>query len=134
MTMFGLLRALATAIVLVALYYLLPLDRVKNVPAVLVAGVLILAAVTVAQLRRVVTSSHPTVRAVFSTVGFGDIVAVDQTARVVVTVQMLLDLLFLGLVVRSFAGAVQRTRMAASASVAGMRLAHARQPDEEPPG
>jgi hypothetical protein len=134
MIMFGLLRALATAIVLVALYYLLPLDRVKNVPAVLVAGVLILAAVTVAQLRRVVTSSHQTVRAVFSTVGFGDIVAVDQTARVVVTVQMLLDLLFLGLVVRSFAGAVQRTRMAASASVAGMPLAHARQPDEEPPG
>jgi voltage-gated potassium channel len=180
MIMFGLLRALATAIVLVALYYLLPLDRVKNVPAVLVAGVLILAAVTVAQLRRVVTSSHPTVRAVialattlplflllfasayftmanasvasfnthpltrtdslyftvtvFSTVGFGDIVAIDQTARVVVTVQMLLDLLFLGLVVRSFAGAVQRTRMAASASVAGMPLAHARQPDEELPG
>jgi hypothetical protein len=34
----GLLRALATAVVLVALYYLLPLDHIKNVPLALRAG------------------------------------------------------------------------------------------------
>ena len=51
---------------------------------------------------------------VFSTVGFGDIVAVSQPARLVVTVQMLLDLLVLGLVVRAFVGAVQFARQQAA--------------------
>jgi hypothetical protein len=50
---------------------------------------------------------------VFSTVGFGDITAVSQTARLVVTAQMLLDLLVLGLVVRAFVGAVQLARQRA---------------------
>ncbi|HEV2934253.1 MAG TPA: hypothetical protein VGY96_14065, partial [Streptosporangiaceae bacterium] len=40
----GLLRALATTIVLVALYYLLPLDHITNVPLTLAAGVVILLA------------------------------------------------------------------------------------------
>ena len=35
----GLLRALATTVVLVALYYLLPLDHIKNVPLALTAGI-----------------------------------------------------------------------------------------------
>jgi hypothetical protein len=40
-----LLRALATTVVLVALYYLLPLDHIpKNVPLTLAAGLLILLA------------------------------------------------------------------------------------------
>ena len=43
----------------------------------------------------------------FSTVGYGDITAVSQSARLVVTVQMLLDLLALGLGIRVFVGAVQ---------------------------
>ena len=46
----------------------------------------------------------------FSTVGYGDITATSQTARVVVTVQMLLDLLALGLGIRAFVGAVQLAR------------------------
>jgi hypothetical protein len=46
-----LLRSLATTVVLAGLYYLLPLDHTKNVPVTLVAGLLILAAVTVWQLR-----------------------------------------------------------------------------------
>ncbi|HEX4171986.1 MAG TPA: hypothetical protein VHY82_05860 [Acetobacteraceae bacterium] len=45
------LRSLATTVVLAGLYYLLPLDHTKNVPVTLVAGLLILAAVTVWQLR-----------------------------------------------------------------------------------
>ncbi len=152
----GLLRSLAVTITLTALYYLLPLDHVRNVPLVLLAGLGILTAVTIWQLRAIVVARYPAVRAiealattlplflllfasayltmadtspanfsphalthtdalyftvtVFSTVGFGDITAASQSARVVVTVQMLLDLLFLGLVVRAFVGAVQMAR------------------------
>ena len=141
---------------LVALYYLLPLDHARNVPLVLVAGLLILAAVIAWQLRTVAKARYPTVRAiqalattvplflllfasayftmananpanfsthpltrtdvlyftvtVFSTVGFGDISAVSQSARLVVTAQMLLDLLALGLVIRAFVGAVHFAR------------------------
>ena len=43
----------------------------------------------------------------FSTVGFGDITATSQATRLIVTVQMLLDLLVLGLGIRLFLGAVQ---------------------------
>jgi hypothetical protein len=47
---------------------------------------------------------------VFATVGFGDIVATSQVARRLVTVQMMLDLLVLGLGIRVFIGAVRRAR------------------------
>jgi hypothetical protein len=47
---------------------------------------------------------------VFSTVGFGDITAKSEAARVVLIVQMLADLVFLGAVLRVFVGAVQRGR------------------------
>jgi voltage-gated potassium channel len=47
---------------------------------------------------------------VFTTVGFGDITAKSETARVVLIVQMLADLLFLGAGVRVLLGAVQRGR------------------------
>ncbi len=53
---------------------------------------------------------------VFATVGFGDITAVSQSARLVVTAQMLLDLLVLGLGVRVFVGVVQFARRQADAS------------------
>ena len=45
---------------------------------------------------------------VFSTVGFGDITAKSETARVVLIVQMLGDLVVLGAGVRVLVGAVQR--------------------------
>jgi voltage-gated potassium channel len=45
----------------------------------------------------------------FATVGYGDIAAKSESARLVVTVQMLLDLLLLGLVVRLFLSAVKRS-------------------------
>jgi len=152
----GLARSLMTVVVLVALYYLLPLDHVQNVPVTLVVGLLILAAVAAWQLRAIVGARYPAVRAVealattvplflllfasvylsmanaspsnfsvhsltrtdalyftvtvFSTVGFGDITATSQSARLLVTLQMLLDLLALGLVVRAFVGAVQLAR------------------------
>ena len=47
---------------------------------------------------------------VFATVGFGDISATSQIARCLVTAQMILDLLVLGLGIRVFVGAVQRGR------------------------
>jgi hypothetical protein len=47
---------------------------------------------------------------VFTTVGFGDITATSQLARIVVTLQMILDLVVLGLGVRVFVGAVRLGR------------------------
>jgi len=47
-----------------------------------------------------------------SAVGFGDITAVSQPARLVVTAQMLLDLLALGLGMRVFVEAVRLARQA----------------------
>jgi voltage-gated potassium channel len=155
----GLLRSLATTVVLVALYYLVPLDHIKNVPLTLVAGMLILLAAAVWQVRAIIRARYPALRAVealavtvplflllfssayftmagtnpanfhppsltrtdalyftittFGTVGFGDITAASQTARIVVTTQILLDLLLLGLGIRVFVGAVQLARQQA---------------------
>ncbi len=152
----GLLRSLAATGVLVALYYLLPLNHIKSVRLMLVAGLLLLTAFTGWQLRAVTRARYPAVRAVealattvpcflllfasayfimasvspanfsthpltrtdalyftvtvFATVGFGDITAVSQSARLVVTAQMMIDLLALGLGVRVFVGAVQFAR------------------------
>jgi voltage-gated potassium channel len=153
----ALLRSLATAVVLVALYYLLPLDRLTSVPlgVLLAIGLVALLAVASWQVRTIISAKYPTVRAVgalattvplflllfaaayylmaktspssfsdhltrtdalyftvttFSTVGFGDITAVSQSARLMVTTQMILDLLILGLGIRVFIGAVQRGR------------------------
>ncbi|MHB1594307.1 MAG: potassium channel family protein [Streptosporangiaceae bacterium] len=47
---------------------------------------------------------------VFATVGFGDIVPKTETARLVVTGQMLTDLVIIGLVVEAIFGAVRKRR------------------------
>ena len=44
---------------------------------------------------------------VFSTVGFGDIVAKSESARLVVTGQMLTDLVVLGVTIKAVVGAVR---------------------------
>ena len=44
----------------------------------------------------------------FSTVGFGDITAKTETARLVVTGQMIADLIVLGLALKIIVGAVRR--------------------------
>jgi hypothetical protein len=134
----ALLRSLAATVVLVALYYLLPLDRIPRVPlGVIVAiGLAVLAAVTIWQVRSIISARYPAVRAVealaaavplflllfastyyvmartspasfahqltrtdalyftvttFSTVGYGDIAPATQSARLVVTSQIILD-------------------------------------------
>jgi voltage-gated potassium channel len=47
---------------------------------------------------------------VFATVGFGDITPTAQTSRLLVTVQMVLDLVLIGVVIRVFLSAVDRAR------------------------
>jgi hypothetical protein len=54
---------------------------------------------------------------VFSTVGFGDITAKTQTARLVVTGQMIADLIHLGLAVKVIADAVRRGRAGKSHTI-----------------
>ena len=62
----------------------------------------------------------------FSTVGFGDITATSGTARMLVSVQVLLDLVVLGLVVRQVIGAVQGARGVRPAEVRAVAVG---QPD-----
>jgi hypothetical protein len=151
----GLVRALATAVVMVALYYVLPLDRRSDsyVFVELMIGVALLAGMIAWQVRAIIGSDYPGIRAVqalasttplflllfastyfilglddatmftepltrsdslyftvtiFATVGFGDISAQTETARLVVTTQMLLDLVVLGLGIQVILGAVKR--------------------------
>lgn len=154
----GLLRALASTTVLVALYFLVPFSSVNAIPLVVWLGtaLLVLVGVTTWQLRAIARSTHPRVRAivalavtaplylllfavtyflmssadsghftsgtltrldalyftvtVFATVGFGDISPATQAARLIVMIQMILNLLVLGAGIKVFLGAVQRRR------------------------
>jgi hypothetical protein len=62
----GILRASATAIVLVAAYYLLPLDRLSGVSLAvsLVVGLLVLTGIAAYQVRAIIRHRHSAVRAV----------------------------------------------------------------------
>ena len=154
----GLLRALGVGVVLIALYYLAPLDRLTGVSLLvaMIIGLLALAAMTAYQVWAILRAAHPGVRAiealattvplflllfaatyflmshndtsnfnvhaltrtdsiyftvtVFATVGFGDISPASQVARLVVTAQMIFNLIVLGLGVRLIVGAVQQAR------------------------
>ena len=142
----------------VAIYFLIPMDHAITASTViwLVVAGLVLFAVLAWQIRRVIRSKHPGVRAVealalsipvyillfatvyflmahgqsyafgaqhltridamyfsataFTTVGFGNIAANSQAARVVVTVQMMSDLVVIGIVVRGVMTAVKMGR------------------------
>ncbi len=158
--MWSLLRSLLTTIVLVALFYLLPLNHIGRLPiwVPLVGGLAVLMVVAVWQVRAIMGARYPAVRAIealaatvplflllfatayylmsrssqdsfhnlatrtdalyftvttFSTVGYGDITPASQSARLVVTVQIILDLLILGLGLRVFFSAVQQARQRA---------------------
>ncbi|WP_404430895.1 potassium channel family protein [Microbacterium lacus] len=58
---------------------------------------------------------------VFSSVGFGDISAASQVARVLVTVQMVLNLIVLGAGIRVFVGVARRTREGLAGSLTTSR-------------
>jgi voltage-gated potassium channel len=147
-------RATVTLAVVVAVYFLVPMDRPMDTATVveLVLGSLVLFAVIVWQIRQIIRAERPGIRAVeglafsvplfillfattyylmdhanattfaqhltridsmyfsatvFTTVGFGDITAKGQDARVIVTIQMMLDLVVVGLVVRLVVNAVK---------------------------
>ena len=148
------LRTIATIVVVVAIYFRIPMDRAVTATTVigLVIGVLALFAIIAWQIREIMRSEHPVVRAVealafaipvyvllfatiyflmahaqsaafgvplsrtdamyfsatvFTTVGFGNIAAQSETARIIVTFQMMLDLVIIGIVVRGVLSAVK---------------------------
>ena len=149
------LRVLASAVIVVTAYYLLPFDRAAAWGAItlLVLGLLALIVLIGFQVRAIIRSPFPNLRAVealaaslslllvlfagayvamtahsvgtfgehlthtdalyftvtvFSTVGFGDITAKTETARLVVTGQMITDLIVLGIGIKIILGAVTR--------------------------
>jgi voltage-gated potassium channel len=151
------LRIVASATALVALYYVLPLNHSSAWAAVtiLVIGLVVFAGLVAVQVRAILRSPFPGMRAiealttsvplflllfastyvvmatmsasnfggrlthtdglycavtVFSTVGFGDITAKTEAARLVVTGQMIADLVILGLAVKIILGALSRRR------------------------
>jgi Ion channel len=153
----SLLRATGSTAALVVIYYLLPLDHSSTWSAVamLVIGLVLFIGLVAYQVRTIVRSRFPALRAiealatsiplflllfasiyvvmagisasnfgqelthtdglyftvtVFSTVGFGDITAKTEAARLVVTSQMIADLLIIGLGLRVIVGAVTRSR------------------------
>jgi voltage-gated potassium channel len=153
----SLLRAAGSTAVLVAIYYLLPLDNsaLWFAAMMLVIGLAALVGLVAFQVRAIGGSRYPGLRAlvalavtvplflllfastymvlaavsahsfsqplnhtdalyftvtVFATVGFGDITATAAVARLVVTGQMIIDLVILGLGARVILGAVSRGR------------------------
>lgn len=163
---------------LLVLYFVLPLDRAFSAATLagLAAGVLATGLLVAWQVRAILRSPHPALRAVesialllpffllmfaatydvlsdsdphaftesldridglyfvvtvFATVGFGDISAVSPVARVLVTVQMIGDLILIGLVLRVFLQAVNRGRRRAVEDVT--RSADGSSPDGIPP-
>jgi voltage-gated potassium channel len=149
-----LLWSAAGAVVLVFAYYQAPLDRPLDAATgwVFFGALLVFAVFMAFQLRQIVRSDQPRLRAVralsvglpllvvvfastyctiagqdprafteplnrtdglyftvtvFSTVGFGDITPVTETARVLVTVQILVGMLVVGLIAKLVVGAVQ---------------------------
>ncbi|MCL2535340.1 MAG: potassium channel family protein [Nocardiaceae bacterium] len=150
----ALLRPFLTVVVIVIAYFVLPMDRLSNAGAVviLVGGLLLVSVLCLWQVRQIVHSPTPALRAaealavtlpvyllgsattvfllgqldssafseplsridalyftltVFATVGFGDIVAVDETARLIVSVMMVGNLVMLAVVVKLLTQAVK---------------------------
>jgi voltage-gated potassium channel len=148
------LRTIVTVALVVAVYFLVPMDRAISAATVaeLVLGVLVFFGVIIWQVRQISRSEHPGVRAVealaftlpvyillfattyylmdhanattftqplsridsmyfsvtvFTTVGFGDITAKARAARVIVTYQMILDLVIVGVVLRLVVNAIK---------------------------
>ena len=148
------LRTIGATALVVAVYFLVPLDHSFGLGTVIgiALGVLALFAIIGWQVWKITQSDYPTIRAVealaliiplyvfffatvyflmnhangapfgtplsrvdamyfsatvFTTVGFGDITAKTEAARVLVTIQMMLDLVIIGLVVRLVVNAVK---------------------------
>jgi voltage-gated potassium channel len=152
-----LLRALGSTIVLVAIYYLLPLDRTSTGVAIsmLAVGLLALIGLIAYQVRSIIKAEYPALRGVgalatsaplflllfaatyfvlggisasnfsepmtrtdavyftvtvFATVGFGDITARTEVARALVTGQMVVGIVIVGIGARIIVDAVKHGR------------------------
>jgi hypothetical protein len=150
------LRALASAVALVTVYYLVPLNHIHAgaAAAILIVGLVVLISLIIVQVRSILQSRFPGLRAVeaiavsvplflllfagtyvvmarfsanafteplsrtdalyfavttFATVGFGDIAPRTEAARLVVTGQVVGDLVIIGFGVRIIAGAVRKS-------------------------
>jgi hypothetical protein len=68
------------------------------------------------QLQRAADAHRRVTVTVFSTVGFGDITAKTEMTRLVITRQMIVDLVALGLTVKVIVGAVKQGRQRQPAS------------------
>jgi hypothetical protein len=153
----GGLRALGNTAVLVAIYYLLPLDHTSTgiAATILIIALVAFIALVIFQTRWIIRARFPRLRAVealatslplflllfaatyvvmatvsasnfgeklthtdalyfavtvFTTVGFGDITAKSEGARLLVTGQMVTDLIALGIGVKIILGAITRGR------------------------
>jgi Ion channel len=152
-----LLRALGSTIALVAIYYLLPLDRTSSAGAVaiLAVGLVAFVGLVAYQVRAIIKATYPVLRTVgalatsaplflilfagtyfvtagisdsnfnepmsrtdalyftvtvFATVGFGDIVATSEGARVLVMGQMIVDVIIIGIGAKIIVDAVRHGR------------------------
>lgn len=148
-------RCLVTIVVLLALYYLLPVrgDRLAVEVIWVVVELALFAAVVAFEVLRILKAHHPALRAVqamavivplflvifariylqismrspgsfsmhldstralyftittFATVGYGDITPTTDSVRLLVSAQMLLDLVVVGIVAKLLIGAAQR--------------------------
>lgn len=162
------LRSLLTAGILVAAYYVLPLDSAftAGTVAALVGGMAAVTSLLAWQIRKITRSPRPELRAaealgatlplylllfatasylmersvagsfsealsrsdalyftmtVFSTVGFGDVSPRSEPARLLVTGQMTLNLLLIGVAARLLVSAVEQGRVQSGRSGAGSR-------------
>ena len=151
------LRALGNTAVLIAIYYLLPLDHTSTgiAATILIIALVAFIALVIFQTRWIIRARFPRLRAVeslatslplllllfsgayvvmatvsasnfgeklthtdalyftatvFTTVGFGDITAKSEGARLLVTGQMVTDLIILGIGAKIILGAVTRGR------------------------
>jgi voltage-gated potassium channel len=131
MITWAVLRVVASIVVVTVLYYLLPFDRtitasafpgLRAIAALATSVPLFLAlfASTYFVMARLSPGSFTAALTrtdalyftvtVFSTVGFGDITAKTEMARLVVTGQMIADLVILGLAIKVIVGAIRRGR------------------------
>lgn len=155
----ALLRTVLMAGALVAIYFIIPLERMTRLMTVVtfVVGLLVVPALLAFEIRATTRAQHPGLRAVeslgtsaplmllifavahflidlrsrgsysepmsrldalylsvtmFTTVGFGDITPVSEPARVITMLQMLANLIFLGVVARVLFGAALGRRRA----------------------